>query len=226
MLSVDNGTQHSALFFGVVGGAYSTAAAAQWIGRNSTTNRSINAGGTINASGADYAEYMAKAEGVGTIAAGDVCGVNPAGELVTAWAEAHSFVVKSTDPAYVGGDSWAQDVGPKPEAPDEDASEAKKAQHATALAAWEAELEVARQCVDRIAFSGQVPVNVGPATLTTVEQALADGDGIYLVAEQKGTGIAATAVLEREMTLPLYMRRLGKVWAIRDGRPWIDVQHG
>lgn len=29
-----------------------------------------------------------------------------------------------------------------------------------------------------------------------------------------------------DMTLAQYARRIGKVWAIRDGRAWIDVQHG
>jgi hypothetical protein len=33
-------------------------------------------------------------------------------------------------------------------------------------------------------------------------------------------------VPEAEITFDQYRRRLGKVWAIRDGRPWVDVQHG
>ena len=113
------------------------------------------------------------------------------------------------------------------------AIDAAEAAHAVALAAhgealtvWEAELEAARQTVDRIAFSGQVPVNVDADTLAACEAALADGVAVYLVAVARGAGIGVTAVREADMTLPLYMRRVGAVWAIRDGRPWIDVQHG
>lgn len=180
---------------------FSSSGAAAYFGRSSVTNRSVNAGGTINASGADYAEYMVKADGCGEIAKGDVCGVDRDGQLTRTWADAISFVVKSTDPSYVGGDSWG--IGLEGEV-----------------------LEGARRSVDRIAFSGQVPVNVDTDTLVACDAALAAGDAIYLIAVANGGGIGAAAVLESEMTLPLYMRRLGKVWAIRDGRPIIDVQHG
>jgi uncharacterized protein with von Willebrand factor type A (vWA) domain len=71
-----------------------------------------------------------------------------------------------------------------------------------------------------------VPVNVDADTLAACEAALADGVAVYLVAVARGAGIGVTAVREADMTLPLYMRRVGAVWAIRDGRPWIDVQHG
>ncbi len=228
------------------------------------TGRSLNAAGTINASGADYAEYVRKSLACSTILKGDVCGIDGNGELTRTWADARRYVVKSTDPNLVGGDTWAAHLGPRPEAPVYDApaydgpaepseadgwnahdaytaAQADYAQavaaaeaahaaavkdHAAALTAWEAELEAARQTVDRIAFSGQVPVNVDADTLAACEAALGDGVAVYLVAVANGDGIGAAAVRETEMTLPLYMRRLGAVWAIRDGRPWIDVQHG
>ncbi|MDE2141428.1 MAG: hypothetical protein KGJ84_03310 [Elusimicrobia bacterium] len=47
-----------ALFYEVAAYAPNGAAAAMKIGQNSVTGRSINAGGTINASGADYAEWI------------------------------------------------------------------------------------------------------------------------------------------------------------------------
>ena len=110
-----------------------------WIEKDSTTNRSINAGGTVNASGADYAEYMEKSEAF-TINKGDICGINSEGKLTNIWADAISFVVKSTDPSYVGGDTWGVGVdGEKLEG---------------------IELEASRQNVDRIAFCGQTPVNI------------------------------------------------------------------
>ena len=257
VLFVNSGAAGASMRLQAVGAdAFSSAAAAAFFGRNTATGRSVNAGGTVNASGADYAEYMVKADGCGTIAAGDVCGVDRDGRLTRTWADAVSFVVKSTDPAYVGGDTWSAHMRPKPEAPaeptaptipaqpDADASEedevawveamrtygvaqaafardhaAWEAAHAAYvrdLAVWEGNLEAARVTVDRIAFAGQVPVN-----MTT---AFAVGD--YLIAAQDALGITAIAVPAADITFDQYRRRLGKVWAVRNGRPWIDVQHG
>lgn len=273
----------SAAFNGCSGYSPNSADSAVLIGHSTATNRSIAAGGTINASGADYAEYMVKADGCATIPKGDVCGVDRDGRLVRSWADAVRYVVKSTDPNLVGGDTWAGHLDPKPEEPvylapmydgpaepikpatienatdgqrllydaalrqfgiddasyraaqtkhasDMAAAEAAHAAavqaYATALTAWEVDLEAARQCVDRIAFCGQVPVNVDADTLAACEAAQSDGVAVYLVAVADGGGISVQAVREADMTLPLYMRRVGCVWAIRDGRPWIDVQHG
>lgn len=244
-------------FFAARGTAASTSACALRVNANENTGRSIAAGGTINASGADYAEYMTKAAGCGTIAKGDVCGVDRDGRLTKMWADAISFVIKSTDPSYVGGDVWGQSVGPRPEAPGEeplpprappaaptseeeadvaawqaivadypDQLAAYQATHAAwtdakaaydaALPVWEAALEAERQKVDRIAFSGQVPVNV------TGDFAVGD----YLIAAASGAGIKAVAVPADTITFDQYRRRLGKVWAVRDDRAWVDVQHG
>lgn len=79
-----------------------------------TTGRSINAAGTINASGADYAEYMFKTPACGIVAAGQVIGVGADGKLTDRWADAISFAVKSTDPCMVGGDKWSQQLGQRP----------------------------------------------------------------------------------------------------------------
>ncbi|MEE8612283.1 MAG: hypothetical protein V3V60_16005 [Sphingomonas aquatilis] len=255
-----------ATFFAVDQGAAASSPAqtALVVRRDGTTLRSINATGTVNTAGADYAEYMKKANGCGKIAKGDVAGVDRNGELTRTWADARRYVVKSTDPNLVGGDTWAAHLGQRPEAPvyaapaydgptepaEADGRSARDAytgaqddyakavvaaeaahaaamkDHAAALTAWESELEEARQTVDRIAFSGQVPVNVDADTIAACEAALGDGVAVYLVAVARGAGIGVTAVRETDMTLPLYMRRLGAVWAIRDGRPWIDVQHG
>ena len=219
--------------------------------------RSIATTGTVNASGADYAEYILKAAGCGRIAKGDVCGVDRDGRLTKTWADAVSFVVKSTDPSLVGGDTWDTEVGPKPEEPGsapvqpvmptmpgEDASEDERAAwnsavadypaqlaayqhanaewqaaadaHAEALTAWEVAHEKARHCVDRIAFCGQVPVNV------TGNFAV----GNYIIAAAEADGIQAVAIADAEITFEQYRRRIGKVWAVRDGRAWVDVQHG
>jgi hypothetical protein len=199
-------------FYSATGAGFNGAQAAMLVNSSTVTNRSINAAGTVNASGADYAEYMIKAAGCGTIAPGDVCGVDSDGRLTRTWADARSFVVKSTDPAYVGGDSWAADLPPRPLQEEGEGDVA----FAARMGPWETELEVARERVDRIAFCGQAPVNV------TGDFAVGD----YLIAAANGGGIQAVAIAEPDINFDQYCRRLGKVWAIRDGRAWVDVQHG
>jgi len=158
----------------------------QIIGKNTGTGRSINAAGTVNASGADYAEYMTKADDF-TIAKGDVVGINVEGKLTNVFADAVSFVVKSTDPSYVGGDTWGVGLAGD-------------------------ELEDARQVVDRIAFAGQVPVNVTGAIA-----------GQYIVPVNDNGAIKGEAV--SNPTFEQYQQAVGKVIAIEaDGRARIIVK--
>jgi hypothetical protein len=174
------------------------------MGRNSSTTRSINAGGTINASGADYAEYMTKAI-EDNIAKGDIVGVNAEGKLTNIFNDSISFVVKSTDPSYVGGDTWGSvdDIGKLPT----DATDEQKAEH-------EAKLEAARAKVDRIAFSGQVPCNVYNAKV-----------GDYIIPIELDGKISGQAV--SNPTFEQYQLSVGKVWKImEDGRAWIAVKIG
>jgi hypothetical protein len=188
VLSVDGGTEFSAQFRDVASGGYSTAGTAIIVGKNSSTSRSINAGGTVNASGADYAEYMEKA-GEFFIAKGDVCGIDANGKLTNVYANAVAFVVKSTNPSYVGGDSWGAGYKDDPEG-----------------------LEAARQKVDRIAFSGQVPVNVLGAT-----------PGQYIVPVNDNGAIKGVAV--SNPSFEQYQMAIGKVIAIEDdGRARIIVK--
>jgi len=194
---------------------YNAAATAAGYGYVTSTGRSINAGGTINASGADYAEYMTKADGCGTIVKGDIVGVNDDGKLTDKFVDAHSFVIKSTNPSYVGGDTWGTheklglenpEVKAKPDDETEDAYQAR-------IAAFKAALEAERQNVDRIAFSGQVPVNVTGATV---------GDYIVPVAGPDGS-IAGEAVTNP--TFDQYRAAVGRVWKIlEDGRAFVSVK--
>ncbi|WP_294189091.1 hypothetical protein [uncultured Sphingomonas sp.] len=218
----------SAVFLAVDSEGWNGAPAAAWFGKDVATGRGIAVGGTGNFNGSDYAEYMTKADDCGAILKGDVCGVDRNGRLTRTWADASRYVVKSTDPSLVGGDTWATHLPPKPEEPDPAQADWAAANDAyqIALPAWEAEFEKARRCVDRIAFSGQVPVNVDADTLAACKASLAEGVAVYLVAIARGAGIGVVAVREGDMTLPQYMRRVGCVWAIRNGRPWVDVQHG
>jgi hypothetical protein len=152
------------------------------------TGRSISAGGSINANGADYAEYMTKA-GDFTVAKGDVVGINAEGKLTNVFEDAVSFVVKSTDPSYVGGDVWGCGFDNDPEG-----------------------LEAARQLVDRIAFCGQVPVNVYGATA-----------GQYIIPVNDNGSIKGEAI--SNPTFEQYQSAVGKVIAIEDdGRAKIIVK--
>ena len=182
------GGSTSQIWYGVSGFNANAANAATKVGRDATTLRSINAGGTVNASGADYAEYMTKA-GDFALAKGDVCGIDADGKLTNVFANAISFVVKSTDPSYVGGDSWGAEFKDDPEG-----------------------LEAARQKVDRIAFAGQVPVNVLGAT-----------PGQYIVPINDNGAIKGVAV--SNPTFEQYQSAVGKVIAVQDdGRALIIVK--
>lgn len=193
-----------------------------FINKNTATNRSINAAGTLNALGTDYAEYVTKS-GDFAIAKGDVCGINADGKLTNVFSEAVSFVVKSTNPSFVGGDAWGNEkalgvTAPDPVAQAEDQSDDDfapiKAKYDADKAAFDAVLETARQTVDRVAFAGQVPVNIIGAV-----------PGQYIVPVNEGGAIKPTAVDEASMTLAMYMKAVGKVIAIEsDGRAKIIVK--
>jgi hypothetical protein len=166
---------------------------------------------------------MAKA-GDFTIAKGDICGINANGLLTTVFDEAVSFVVKSTSPSYVGGDTWASVdvVGAAPVEPvlkgGNNAQEIEE--DAVAVATYKAQrleyeqrVESARANVDRIAFSGQVPVNVYGASA---------GQHIIPVRSDNG-GIEGTTVLLP--SFEQYQASVGKVIAIEaDGRARIIVK--
>jgi hypothetical protein len=77
------------------------------IGSISSTGRSINATGTINSNGADYAEYYSidpTLVGSFTPNPGEICGVNSSGNLTNVYADSISFGIVSTNPSFVGGD--------------------------------------------------------------------------------------------------------------------------
>jgi len=184
------------------------------MGMNSVTSRSINARGTVNTNGSDYAEYMTKCSNF-TVAKGDVVGIDVNGKLTNVFADAISFVVKSTDPSYVGGDTWSspEALGLAELRPlDQSASDEVKAKYAEDKAIFDTALETARQLVDRIAFSGQVPVNV---TGTTAGQ--------YIIPVNDNGSIKGQAV--SNPTFEQYQIAVGKVIAIEsDGRAKIIVK--
>ena len=216
----------TAYFMGVSSAGENAAASAIGVRKNSSTSRSINAAGTINASGADYAEYMTKS-GDFTIAKGDVVGIDAQGNLTNVFADAVSFVVKSTNPSYVGGDVWGNEealgltkpqVPAKREATEEVEAETdeefaiRQTQYEADKTVFDAALETARQKVDRIAFAGQVPVNVTGATA-----------GQYIIPINDNGAIKGESV--SNPTFEQYQIAVGKVIALEpDGRAKIIVK--
>lgn len=292
VLTSGNGTINSFTVRAVSGTGVNTTGTAVLLNKNSTTSRSINAAGTINASGADYSEYE-RNNGL-TIAKGAVVGFKADGTLTLTYADAIRFGIKSTNPSYVGGDTWGSEdqVGKRPEQPcyvapiydgapnpgdkpvepvfalqpapsqqegetdetfairtaqwqescaaataahqasltsyaetlaawdaayaawqTDDASyqgkviaakaahEAAMTQYATDLADFEVRLEAARQQVDRVAYSGKVPVNVLGAT-----------PGGYIVASYDDDGMIVGAFKHKtDLSFDAYLRAVGRV---------------
>jgi hypothetical protein len=191
-------------FFQMDANGGSGVAAAMRIGFNTSTGRSINAGGTVNTSGADYAEYMTKSETCGEIQKGDICGVDANGLLTDKFDESVSFVVKTTNPSFGGGDSWFSE-----EAPEE--TEDNTETYAQLLTDYRARLKLARQKVDRIAFCGQVPINISNATV-----------GSYIIADDVSNKIVAKAV--SNPTFEEYKNAVGKVVSANDNKVIIIVK--
>jgi hypothetical protein len=103
------------------GGIGNAAGAPLKVNSNSSTSRSINAQGTINASGADFAEFEYKSAFCGDIAKGAIVGFDANGHLTDRFDDAVWFRVKSTDPSLVGGDTYDQEFrthSPEPTRPE------------------------------------------------------------------------------------------------------------
>ena len=209
------------------------------VGKGSGSNRSINAEGTINASGSDYAEYMKKSRTDLVINKGDIVGINNNGELTNVFSESIQFVVKSTNPSYVGGSSWSQGTVNSPEYPPilltVDEYSNIPSQDATLYSYWEEQnmyanteqlntfyeenekyLEdknIHREPYDRIAFCGQVPVNVYNSV-----------PGQYIIPTQTDDDTISYE-LTNTPTFEQYRVSIGKVVKIEeDGRAFIVVK--
>jgi len=211
---------------GIGAAAPSSAGVIMQVWRDNQTQRSINAAGTVNQSGADYAEYMVKS-GDFLISKGDICGINADGKLTNVFSDAVTFCVKSTNPGLVGGDTWGTEdsLGLRtPEKPlqrqateeiqaETDAEfDARLATYETEKIVFDTALEAARATVDRIAFCGQVPVNVIGATA-----------GQYIIPINNNGSIKGQAV--SNPTFEQYQIAVGKVIAVEsDGRARIIVK--
>lgn len=149
-----NNTGHAAgTGFRVVGvydareGGENESPSAMRVRRNSQTQRSISAAGTINATGADYAEYVFKEIADDVFEKGEVCGVNSEGKLTKSFSRSRSFVVKSTEPSYVGNDIWSRSLGDSPLPPNENDFIDHEA-FQEAVTQYESELEVFEKALE------------------------------------------------------------------------------
>lgn len=196
----------------VAGGATFLTLAGITVRAYTTNFRSISAGGTINASGADYAEYEIKGKNCGTIKKGDLVGFDESGQLTDQYDKAFSFGIKSTDPSYVGGDVWHQAVGSPPEIPDKEKFPEKFAEYEALKREFDAKMEAARERVDRVAYSGKVPLNLKGANV-----------GDYIIAARSSDGGIEPRALG-DLDFKDYMRAVGHVRRIlQDGRCEVAV---
>ncbi len=92
-------------FFEVSGACGNPANSAMDICKDTGTNRSINAGGSINASGADYAEYFYQ-ETPGSLQKGDLVCLSSNGKAEKCNEDGKLIGVVSTNPGYVGNDLY------------------------------------------------------------------------------------------------------------------------
>ena len=192
-----------------IAAGWSAAATIATVAKDTGSGRSINAAGSLNASGADYAEYMYK-DIIDIIEKGDICGVNINGNLTNVFNDSISFVVKSTNPSYVGNDIWAIEsiVG---KIPIED-NYTDKEQFNLDLIKFKDKVELERQKVDRIAFCGQVPCNVYNANV-----------GDYIIPINDNNKIVGQAI--KNPTFDQYQKCIGKVWKIlENGKAWISIK--
>lgn len=92
IFSVD--TANTATIISGKAGGYNSAAAALYVGKDGTTNRSINASGTINATGADYAEYIPWS------------GAKPSQGSIVSYNGSNYVVSSQSTAAFIGNDSF------------------------------------------------------------------------------------------------------------------------
>jgi hypothetical protein len=209
----DSAPVATAVFQHVTGGGVSGANAALKLQTDSVTGRSLNAGGTINASGADYAEYELKGEGCGAIKAGDIVGKDANGRLTQQYSEAVTFLVKTTKPCIVGGDAWGtgQDKPIKPKS----ATPAQVTAYEDALTAFNDTMEAERAKYDRMSYCGKVPLNASGS--------FAVGDFIVPVAGDNDS-IAPAFVNPGALSFQQSLQFVGVVVRrLEDGRPEINV---
>ena len=198
------------------GGGHSVTGCFLGAPKNSVTGRSINTGGTVNTVGADYAEY--EPNGGLVIPKGSIVGFNSDGVLTLNFDDSVRFGIKSTNPSFVGGDTWANFLPEQPtlrgQAEDEEDAHYKEVErkYTTDLSTWKESFEELRGGVDRIAYSGKVPVNVYGSSPSD-----------YVI-PTRGPDGEIIGVCVAEPTLTQYLKSVGRVnRVLDDGRAEVAV---
>lgn len=108
------GSQSSMVLYAGNGNAFTQPSSVMYIGKYSATDRGITTLGTVNTMGNDYAEYVHKCLGCMPVTKGQIVGITAENTVTDKWASAVMFAIKSTEPSFVGGDSWSSHLGSRP----------------------------------------------------------------------------------------------------------------
>lgn len=217
-----------------------------YLGKINYSGRSISAMGTINASGADYAEYMRKADGCGAIAKGQIVGVTASAEITDKFDDAVAFAIKSTDPSIVGGDTWGKDVAypelsvsepQKQPAPMRKYGQSDADFNAEAVAIEEGYKSELAAYNSRIADYEQALAEY-TATIESIRErydriafsgqvpcnAVGGKPGDYVVPARNADG-SISCKLVASPSFDEYRIAVGQVWKVMDdGRAWVSVK--
>jgi hypothetical protein len=256
VLRISGGSLNAVVYDRGTGSAgFNSANAVFKVSTMQTTGRSINAGGTINASGADYAEYhQVKEHLYGSVAKGAILGYAADGLLTDRFADVVGrFVIKSTNPYGVGGDDWGSEdkliakygiepIGDEPvlklpEPPETEDDEAALAEYQKQVEAARADHELAMQSHQQRVAAMMEAYEIERAKWDRIAKsgyvpvnitATAADIGKYLVPIDDGNGgITAALMSEDEMSLKQYIRSIGCVLGVSsDGRPLVEVKVG
>lgn len=103
-----NDTNSSVIIYSASAAGYNAGNAAMKVGKDNVTGYSIRPGGTVASPGNDYAEYRQLIPALyGAVAKGTLLGYDANGLMTNVFAHVVGRVLpKSTDPSYVGGDTW------------------------------------------------------------------------------------------------------------------------
>ena len=246
------GAVASVVLYAGNGQAFGQPQSVMYVAKNSNTDRSSSNTGTVNTMGNDYAEYIVKCENCGIVAKGQIVGITADNTITDRWAYAVMFAIKSTAPSFVGGDTWAISLGPRPEAQsgpaplpparrpelidgglvtpgDTDAEwAAKQATYAAALAAHDAamQLDAKAMAVFDAALEAEREKVDRIAIAGRVPVNVLDAQpGDYIVPVQDGAGIKGIAVRQADLTHLQYLQAVGRVISIEpDGRAYVMVK--
>ena len=108
------GASSSLILYAGNGQTYGQPQTVMYVGKNSNTDRGISCNGTVNTMGNDYAEYILKCPQCSDIAKGQIIGLTSDNMITDRWSDAVMFAIKSTEPSFVGGDTWAAKLGERP----------------------------------------------------------------------------------------------------------------